>query len=109
VALATVEICSAVFLKETLSIAGYEGARVGVKRRATMEDALATVNAVLEARGIEDADVDISPEDFDSLDALDPITITVSAPITNNSAYVSSYFYGKTVSSSVVMVREFDD
>ncbi len=109
VTLATVELCSALFLKESLSIAAYEGARVAVKRRATSQNALDTVNDVLAARGITGATVTVSPNGFETLSALDPVTITITAPVNSNSAYISTWFAGESVTSQVVMVREFDD
>lgn len=108
-ALATVEISSGIFVKETLAIAAYEGARVGVKRRATKTDAVNAVNAILTARGVNNPTVSVSPADFSTLNALDPITITVSAPASNNCSYLNQYFAGRTITATVKMVREFDD
>lgn len=107
--LATVEVCSSLFLKETLSIAAYEGARVGVKRRATRTDAVNAVNSILTQRGIVNATVTVTPSDFSTLNALDQISVSVVAPANGNGAYVNNFFLGMNVSGQVVMVREFDD
>lgn len=106
---ATVEVCSALFMKETLTIACYEGARVGVKRRSTHTDTVNAVNAVLTQRGIINATVTVTPSDFSTLRALDPVTVAVTAPINGNGAYVNNFFLGRTNGARVVMVREFDD
>jgi Flp pilus assembly protein TadG len=108
-AIATVELCSAIFLRETLVIAAYEGARVGIKRGATAEEATAMATSVLQARGIQGGDVTVEPSDFGSLDALDPVRVIVSAPVNNNSAFITRWFMDRTLEASVVMVREFDD
>jgi len=105
----TLEACSAIFLRESLTVAAYEGARVGVRRRATFEMVEDQCNAVLEARGIVNATVTITPNDFNTLSALEPITVTVSAPLEGNSSYVFNYFSNRQTTSSVSMMREFDD
>jgi len=108
-AFATVEISSAIFLKETLSIAAFEGARVGVKRRATNAETVAAAQAVLTARGVTNTTVTVTPSNFSTLRALDPITVQISCPVTNNSAFINDFFTGRTVTSIVRMAREFND
>lgn len=108
-AFGTMEICAALFLRETLAIAAYEGARVGVKRRATQQDAYNAASNILAARGITGAIVDVNPTNFGTLDALDPITITVRAPVLSNSPFFSDLTKHRTLSATVRMVREFDE
>ena len=106
---ATLEICSAIFVKETLTVACYEGARVGVKRNATADNVRLTCEDVLDARGVVDYTITVTPDEFEPLDALDPIRVNVSIPTARNSFFVGQFFAGKEISSTVVMVREFDD
>jgi TadE-like protein len=108
-AFGTMEICAALFLRETLAISAYEGARVGVKRRATQEDAYNAASNILAARGITGAVVDVNPSDFSTIGALDPITITVRAPVSSNSPFFTELTKHKTLSATVRMVREFDE
>lgn len=105
----TLEICSAIFVKETLTVAAYEGARVGVKRKATYQDAYNQAVNVLEARGIVNYEVNITPTDFSTLSQLELITINVQAPGTGNSFFIGQFLEGKWVSSTVKMVREFNE
>lgn len=106
---ATLEICSAIFVKETLTVAAYEGARIGVKRRATYQDAYDQTLSILEARGLVNYEINISPANFNSLDALDLITINVEAPTAGNSFFIGQFLEGRSLSATVRMVREFDD
>ena len=106
---ATLEICSGIFLKEAVTVAAYEGARVGVRRRATKTDVEAQVNSVLAARSITGATITVVPSDFSTLSALDPITVTVTAPTAGNSLYIFDFLAERDVSGEVSMVREFDD
>ena len=107
--LATLEICAALFLKETLTIAAYEGARVGVKRRATFDDVYDATSDILQARGVNNPVINIVPEDFSTLQALDEIEVLVRAPADDNIFFIGQFVTGKYVSAKVVMVREFDE
>ena len=106
---ATLETCSGIFLKETLTVAAYEGVRVGVRRRATAAAVEARCQAILDARNVQNATITITPSNFDSLDALDPITVTVSAPTAGNSLFIFDFMADRTASAEVSMLREFDD
>ena len=107
--LATLELCSALFLKESLTIACYEGARAGVKRRSTNQDSVDSCEAVLAARGVTGATVTVTPEDYSTLSALEEINVTVTAPADGNLFFIGQFVSGKEVRASVTMVREFDE
>ena len=110
--LGTVEICSRFYLKESLTIAAYEGARTGVKRRATKADVVDRVQNILTARNVtlgESGTITVTPDDLSTLSALDPLVVTVSAPPTGNCTLVfDSIVATGNMSSSVTMAREFD-
>ena len=105
----TLETCSGIFLKESIKVAAFEGARTGVRRRATPADVRTEVESVLAMRDVQGATITIEPSDFDPLNALDPITVTVSAPTAGNSLYIFDFMADRVVSAQVTMVREFDD
>ena len=105
----TLEICSAIFVKETLTVAAYEGARVGVKRKATNQNAYDQALSVLQARGVVDYEITVTPADFSTLSELDLITVNVQAPTAGNSFFISQFIEGRWISSTVKMVREFDE
>ena len=71
-------------MKETLTVAAYEGARVGVQRKATASDVLRQCESVLEARNVDWDQIIITPNNFDDLEALDPIVIEITAPVESN-------------------------
>lgn len=105
----TLETCSGIFLAEAVKVSCYEGCRVGVRRRATRADVLAQVNNVLAARNITGATVEVSPDTFSGMKALDPITVRISAPTAGNSLYIFDFFAGRTIAAEVTMVKEFDE
>jgi len=105
----TLETCSGIFLNESLKIVAYEGVRVGVRRGATFEMVQDRCEEILEARNVQGGTVTISPTDFGTLGALEPIIVTVEAPYSGNSNFTFSIFTGSDSSASVAMMREFDD
>ena len=108
--LGTLEICSGIFLNESLKIASFEWARAGVRRQATPDQVRAVVMEVLEARGVQGAQIEIDPPaGFVGLDALSPITVTISAPALGNSRLNFDVLTGRTISARTTMLREFDE
>lgn len=105
----TLETCSGIFLRESLTVAAFEGARVGVRRRASANDVIAQVESVLVMRDVTNATIEVDPPDFSSLNALDPIQVTITAPTAGNSLFIFDSFVGRDISAQVTMVREFDD
>jgi hypothetical protein len=106
---ATLEVCSSIYLRESVTVAAYEGARVGVKRKATRQDSIDQANNILSARGVSGGRVSVTPADFSALSALDPITVTVRAPINENAFFVGKFLAGKTMRGRLSMFREFDE
>ena len=108
----TLEISAGYYLKESLSIAAYEGARTGAKRRATKAQVIARVNDILSARNVdlgESGSIVVSPDDLSSLSALDPLTVTVKAPSAGNSAIIFDSVANRMITGQVKMAREFDN
>jgi Flp pilus assembly protein TadG len=113
----TLEVCAGIYLSESLTVCAYEAARAGVRRRADYDDvydraveALADrlVTLPTDSAGTVTGIV-INPTDFSTLSELDPITVTITAPTAGNSLYIFDTLVNRNVTSSVTMVREFDD
>ncbi len=98
-----------IFLKERITVCAYEGCRAGVKRRSTAASVQQTVNALLPAFGITNATVTITPTNFDSLNALDPIYVTIRVPLAGTNRLYGAALNQTSITSTVSMVREFDD
>ncbi len=104
--LGSIETCSMIFLRHSLTIASYEGARVAIDFDGTSAAALARCEEILDARDVADADIDIEPDNVEALDRGQTIAITVSAPCDSN-AIIPAWFYGgKTLSHTMTMVKE---
>lgn len=117
VTFSTIEVCVAAFLKESATIAAYEGARVAIRKDATITDVRNRVTAVLNDRGVSTAALGgvnpctVSPDPVTSA-LLTPISVTVQLPCAGNTIFPSghrfSWFGGRTVTSQVVMRKEFE-
>jgi Flp pilus assembly protein TadG len=110
--LGTLDLCSMMFLKETVVLAAYEGARAGVNRGNTDADAVERVTEFLDERGVVHhgaGSVAISGASFDSADTLQHVTITVTVPAAGNLIIPSAMFAGLNVSASVTMRKEFQN
>ena len=106
----TLSVCSDIYLKETLTVAAFEGVRSAVRRRATPEIAIASAENILNSRGIVNGTVTVIPDDFSGLQAMDDVTVLVTAPVEGNSFFSwNAILPTRYVSARVTMVREFDD
>ena len=110
----TIEITTTIFLRESLTIAAYEGARSGIQRRSTNQQVLSRIESVLESRGVTingtiASAVRIEP-DVALADTLEPIEVTVTAPIAPNTVLPFrwlNFFQSDTMSVNVIMRKEF--
>lgn len=99
-----------IFLKESVTIAAYEGARRGVGRGRTNADVTNRIIGFLDDRDISyDSSqlVTYGSPDFTSADTLENVTVTVTVPAAGNLLIPSAMFGNMTVSSSVTMRKEY--
>ncbi|QDV11805.1 TadE-like protein [Rosistilla oblonga] len=115
---ATIDVCSVMFLKESLSIAAYEGARVGVARGGTNAQATARVKEILDERGITYNDGNVvqiqrtdSPTNggFNSAETLEHCRILVQVPASGNVLSPAKLFTSGNIQSFVWMRKEYEN
>jgi Flp pilus assembly protein TadG len=104
--LATIEACSALFLKQSLTAAAYEGVRTAIEEGADTARVQAACNQILSDRKIKGATVSIKPTNFDALEPGKFVDITVSAPCASNSAVPVTFYRGRTLSATASMMTE---
>ena len=104
--LGSIETCSMIYLRHSLTIASYEAARVAIDFDGTSDAALYRCQEILEAREVADADIDIVPDDVEMVERGQPISITVSAPSDSNNILPPWFYGGKTLSHTMTMVKE---
>jgi Flp pilus assembly protein TadG len=104
--LGSIETCSMIFLRHSLTIASYEGARVAIDFDGTSAAAIDRCQEILDARDVVDADISIVPETVEVVPRGDTIAITVSAPCDSNSIIPAWFYGGRTLSHTMTMVKE---
>ena len=109
--LGTMDLCSLLFLKESVTIAAYEGARQGVGRGKTNNDALTRVYGLLDERSIvyDAGGVTVSDPGFDNAETLENVTVTVTVPCDGNLIAPAGLYGGMNVSASVTMRKEYEN
>lgn len=108
----TMDVCSMLFLKETVALAAYEGARAGVGRGQTNDDAIDRVIEFLEEREVEfmvNQVVTIDPPGFDEAETLENVTVHVTVPAQGNLLIPSQMFGAMTVTARVTMRKEYQN
>lgn len=104
--LAMIETCSMVFLKQSLTVAAYEGAHVALKPGATRAEVQATCDSILRDRRINAATVTISPGNIAATPEGDYMTVRVTAPSGRNSVLPLRFFRGATIDAAAVVMKE---
>lgn len=113
--LGTLEVCAGIYLKESITVCAFEGVRLGTRRRGTAEEVRDRALAALAERQVTipendpSVGVTVTPENFDSLNALDPITVQITVPTAGNALFIFDSLVNRNVTASVTMVREFDE
>jgi hypothetical protein len=105
--LAMIEACTMIFLKQSLTVAAYEGVRASLEPGAEATDVQAASNAVLADRRVRGGVVTVQPANFDRRAPGSFIEVSVSAPAGSNSVIPGSFFRGRTLSATAVMMKEF--
>ena len=102
----TIEACSALFLKQALTVAAYEGVRTAIDENATSASVQAACDQILADRRIKGATVTLKPSNIAALNPGDFIDITVSAPCASNSLVPTTFYRGRTLSATASMMIE---
>ncbi len=105
--LAMIEACTMIFLKQSLTVAAYEGVRTSLQQDASAAEIQAACQGVLRDRRVQAARVTIRPADVASLAPGEYIEVTVSAPTDPNSVIPGSFLRGRTLSATATMMKEF--
>lgn len=104
--LGMIECCTMIFLKQSLTIAAYEGVRTALENEASGADVRRTSQQILAQRRVRRGTVRISPNNVQSITPGEFITVTVSAPANRNSVIPGSFFRGRVLSGQATMMKE---
>lgn len=105
IVLGSIEATNAVFLRQALAQAAYEGARAASTSGVDDATARARCQAVLTARNIHGATITITPTIVTNTARGTDVTVQVAAPVTANSVAPQWYYESQSVSAQLTMVR----
>jgi Flp pilus assembly protein TadG len=105
--LAMIESCTMIFLKQSLTVAAYEGVRTALEQNAAATDVRRTSQQILTERRVQGATITINPSDFEALPVGEYVDVTVTAPADRNSVIPGNFFRGKTLTGKATMMKEF--
>jgi Flp pilus assembly protein TadG len=105
--LATIEACTMIFLKQSLTAASYEGVRTALVKDATFSDVQAACDQILSDRRIDGAKVTVKPANITLLKPGDSVDVTVTAPCASNAVIPVMFYQGQSMESTASMMIEF--
>jgi hypothetical protein len=105
--IASIEACSAIFLKQSLTVAAYEGVRAAIAADATAANVQAVCNQVLADRRISGGTITVSPANIGALTPGEYVNVTVTAPCSSNSLVPTSFYRGRSLSTTASMMIEY--
>src|SRR3954464_14476702 len=106
IVIATIESCSAMFLKQSLTVAAYEGARTAIATGGTAATVQTICGDILKDRRVQGSLVKVNPVDIASLKPGDLVSVTVSAPCNLNSPVPTTFYRGRVLTTSATMMIE---
>jgi hypothetical protein len=105
--LATIEACTMIFLKQSLTVASYEGVRTALVSGATPQDVRTSCEQVLSDRNIQGAVVTLVPANITDLEPGDSVDVIVTAPCGDNTVLPMMFYRNRTMSATASMMIEF--
>ena len=104
--LGAVEACNMIFVRNAVTAASYEAARIAIRQDANSADAQARAQEVLEQFGINGAQVWTNPGEVESLPRGSQVRVIVRADASSHSLLPESPYHGQWLRSRVYMVKE---
>lgn len=101
----SIETANAIHVRQTVSIAAYDAARIATKRNGTQDAAKTRCAELLESQGVNEFKISFNPQVDLSTPRATVVTVTVSVPSNSNSLGLVEIFAGTYFSKTVHMVR----
>jgi len=104
--LGSIEATSAIFVRQALTTAAYEGAREASRISSTTASATARGQAVLNARNIRNSTIRFTPASIENVSRGQQFTVEVAAPLSGNSPLSGRVIPNQITTVRTVMVKE---
>ena len=96
-AFGTIDTCNMIYLKQSLTIAAYEGGRTAIARGTDEQDVTAAAQSILTQRRVKGATITVTPDGYESDPIGTFITVSITASCEQNSIFGSWFYSGRTV------------
>jgi hypothetical protein len=107
VTLGTVEACRMIYLRQSIKIAAYECARLGIVPGAEFANLQDHCDVLLNGRRLKEFQLSCEPADLSVLDFSDPLIVKVDISVPANALLGSLFYAGTHASESVTIMAEF--
>lgn len=101
-----IELCSMIFIKQSLAIAAYETAHQALQRKATAASSIAVGMAILNQRHVNNASITISPSDINNVPEGEYFTVVVSTNASDNRLFAVGTYGALKLEVSVTAMKE---
>jgi Flp pilus assembly protein TadG len=82
--LGSIEVCQRLFIRQSATIAAYEGIRLAARKTSTPAEVIARCNQLLSDRRITGAQINLTPSDFEGLITGSEIKLELKIPWSAN-------------------------
>lgn len=106
ITMATIETCRMIYLRQSLKIAAYEGARLAIVPGATRQDVMELCDLILIGRNINGHQFSCIPSDPATLTYSDLFKVTIEISAENNSIVGTWFYRNKILTESVTIMAE---
>lgn len=105
----TVELTRGIHLRQSMSVAAYEGGRAVTMPGASSDSVRDSIGQVMTDRGITEYTVTLTPDDVATTGRGELVTVSVAVPARSNAIVPLEYFTGRTanLNCSVTVMKEF--
>lgn len=107
IVLATIEASTMVFLKQSLTVAAYEGARVAISLNATPTQVQQSAQQILTERRVQGGTITMTPSSLVGVNAGEYVEVEISAPATLNSVVPITFYRGRNLTAKATMMKEY--
>jgi hypothetical protein len=97
-----------IYLKQSLTIAAYEGARLANTLDATTADVETRCNQILSDRGVAGASVNVDPAEVLNVAQGTYFSVECSAPCSSNALVTPMFFSLKTLSGRAEFIKKYN-
>lgn len=106
ITMGTIESCRMLYLRQSLKIAAYECARVGIMPQINQEVLQDQCDLILSGRKIRGYKLSCVPADINSLRFGDLFTVNIEVPAEENALVGAWFYHAQTLAVSVSIMAE---